>query len=91
LIAITADSSSRNGIRLSETVLINTIRSNWEAALQLPSRSFECLVQNISADVSFRDKQAVSQHDGYAPVVEAEKFFVAVDVGEVGLVAELAE
>ena len=43
------------------------------------------------SDASLSDDNAAIQHDGDPPVVEAEKFFVGVDVGEAGFVAKLAE
>jgi hypothetical protein len=43
------------------------------------------------SNASFSDDDAINQNNGYAPVVQAEKFFVGIDIGEVGFVAELPE
>jgi hypothetical protein len=63
----------------------------WAWGSRLPSRPFESVLKLYSRDFSLSDDVGVCQHDGDAPVVQAEKFFVGVDIGEVGFMAELPE
>jgi hypothetical protein len=73
------------------TVIISTIMGGPGARLGLPSRALYDLFELLFGDVSFSNHCVVGEHDGDAPVVEAEELIVGVDVCEGGIDAELAE
>jgi hypothetical protein len=73
------------------TVIISTIMSGPWAGLGLPSRPLYDLFELLFGDASFSNDCAVGEHDGDAPVVQAEEFIVGVDICEGGIDAELTE
>jgi hypothetical protein len=76
---------------LSLTIIIESLMSLWAADLDLPSRPLQTFFELFSGDAAFCGDHSVGQHDWDAPVVQAEELVVGVDIGELGLVAELPE
>lgn len=73
------------------TAIISTILCSWHPVLGLPSRPFQGLLKLRSGDTAFGNHRAISQHNGYAPVVKTKEFFVSVGIGELWIDSELSE
>jgi hypothetical protein len=59
--------------------------------LRLPSRPFQALLELRPGDTAFGNHRAISQHDGYAPVVKTKELVVSVGIGELWIDSELSE
>jgi hypothetical protein len=76
---------------LSETVLINTIKSSRASWLGLPSRPFQGRLEGAARDFALGDDNSVDQDNRDAPVVKAVELVIRVDIEQLGVEVELLE